>query len=588
MQSTRTRSTKRSLALRILICTSVLFLSFWPLVASASTPAPERFESRGNPILGDGSYYSADGATLSHEGKLYIYFGNDRPDRWVGGFVMPEYGILATEDPGSGDWELYRKALVPDRIFKWATGKNCFASHVERGPDGRFYWFTPVEWKGREVHDRMAIGVAVSDTPVGPWKDAIGKPLVTWKDVFGERRRGTPLIDPTILQDDDGQVYMYWGTFWAAYVVKLAPSLTETIGENVRVRGWDGFFEAPWVFKRSGTYYMLYDWKVGGSEWTPSNYQAAIGYATAPSPMGPWAFQGIILHRTSATTVHPSMIEHDGQWWITYHTRDAKGGGHFRRSISIDEVEWDGDRILPVEQTWANPPRLRLTRNVAHVAKSSASYSEEPPMTIWALNDGVPDTATLPPDFWSSYRGNQSKVESDWVRYDWPEPVRIDGVGLWFNEDRNWHRPPQRWLVEYLDASGEWQAVDVDEYPSEARKLLVVSFPPVATTAIRATLWGRPNAESKGEYIHSVSLAEFEVYARQADRLKDPAVRTRAGQAPELPGAVDAWFGRSMARVPVSWHEVPDGAYEEPGKLTVRGWALGQAGRYVEATVTVE
>ena len=124
--------------------------------------------------------------------------------------------------------------------------------------------------------------------------------------------------------------------------------------------GLDGFYEAPWVFKRNGIYYMVYDWKVGGSACTPSNYQACIAYATATNPFGPWTYRGIILGGTSATTCIRRSSS-SGQWYITYHTKDAVGGGHFRRSVAIDKVEWDGDTIRPVKaDPGAEDPAFRL------------------------------------------------------------------------------------------------------------------------------------------------------------------------------------------------------------------------------------
>jgi hypothetical protein len=412
-----------------------------------------------------------------------------------------------------------------------------------------------------------------------------GKPLLAWPDVFGDSRRGQSLIDPHVFQDTDGQVYLYWGSWWVARVIKLAPSMTSTDGENIRLDGLDGFFEAPWIFKRGDTYYMLYDWKIGGTKWTPSNYQAAIGYATASSPMGPWTFQDIILSGTSATTVHPSMVEHNGQWWLTYHTKDAKGGGHFRRSIAIDKVEWDGDRILPVKQTWADPPALRLTQNLAGDAQASASHTEQPPMTLGALKDGQPQTALLPPDFWGNYRNNENKIETDWVRYDWPTPVRINGVGLQFHQDSNWIRPPARWVLEYLDRGGRWQPLDVERYPTQIGKWIELYFPPVTAKAIRATFWGQPN----GEFFHSVSLTELEVYSVQADELPGISMKTTLGQPPLLPATVDLSFGRTgVMPVPVVWPEVPADHYQTAGPFIVRGRAIGQAAGYIEAEVIVE
>src|SRR5690606_2735679 len=136
-------------------------------------------------------------------------------------------------------------------------------------------------------------------------------------------------------------------------ITRVDPT-TAGIHRWTQADGLPSFFEAPWVFKRSGTYYMVYDWKQGGSECTPSNYQGCIAYSTAPAPTGPWTFGGLILGGTSATTVHPSVIEFDGAWYITYHTKDSVNGGHFRRSVAIDEITWD-DSVTPAKLVRATP-----------------------------------------------------------------------------------------------------------------------------------------------------------------------------------------------------------------------------------------
>ncbi|HSW02819.1 MAG TPA: family 43 glycosylhydrolase [Sedimentisphaerales bacterium] len=552
------------------------------LIAQPATPLS--FHSEGNPIIRDGSYYSADAAPLSSGGKLYIYFGRDQAERRQGAFRMFEYGVGATEDPTSGDWTLYRANLVPGEVFTWATGNNAYAGQVAKGADGRFYWYVPVEWKNTEVPNRMVIGVAVSDSPVGPWSDPIGKPLLTWLDVFGNERRGQEVIDPHVFTDTDGAVYLYWGSWYVARVVRLAPSMTATEGPIVRLSGLDAFFEAPWVFKRDGTYYLVYDWKRGGSQWTPSNYQAAIAYATSSSPLGPWQFQDIILSGTSSTTVHPSLVEHKGRWWITYHTKDAKDGGHFRRSVAIDEVHWDGATILPVRQTWADNPAFRLTKNLGADAKVSASFTEQPPMTVGALNDGRPETVLLPPDIWGNYRGNTNTKETDWIRYAWDVPVRINGVGIQFHRDSSWIRPPYKWILECQDDRGQWIPITIKDYPTEAGQWIEVTFPPVTTRTLRAIFWGQP----AGEYFHSVAVTEWEVYAVQTENLATGSVQTAVGHRPQLPPAIELPFGEAgTLPVPVLWRDVEPRRYEAAGTFTAEGRAIGQAAGFIKAEVVV-
>lgn len=564
--------------------TGIVMLFTGTLLVSAAPKPTKTFHSDGNPILGDGSYFSADAAPLSVDGKLYIYAGHDEPPPEVGGFVMHDYGVFVTTNPKSGDWALYQNNLDPDKVFKWASGYNAYAGQVSTGADGRFYWYVPVQSKETDVPNQMAIGVAVSDSPLGPWKDAIGKSLAAWKDVFGDAKAGQEIIDPHVFIDDDGTVYLYWGSWGVARVVKLDKSMTKLDGEISVMSGLDAFYEAPWVFKRNDTYYLVYDWKLGGSKYTPSNYQAAIGYATSSSPTGPWKFQDMILWGTSSTTVHPSVIEHGGKWWITYHTKDAETGGHFRRSVAIDEVKWDGDKILPVEPTQANPPALELTNNLARDAELTASFSEEPPMSLAALHDGRPPVVRLPPDMWSTFRGNESKTESDWAQYTWKTPVPISGVGIMFHQDPNWHRPPAEWKLEYQDKSGQWQRVEGVEYPTKADEWITVDFEPMVTKSLRATFKGQP----EGEYFHSMMASEWEVYATQADKLPSGHLTTKVGQAPKLPETVRLNFDKlGTLPVPIHWRSIDPQLYAKPGTFKVEGKAAGQAAGYVTMEVKV-
>ena len=553
--------------------------------ATATTPTTT-IESGGNPILADGSAYSADAAPLVAGDKLYVYAGHDEAAEQQAAFVMSDYQVFATEDVESGVWDHYPENMVPGEVFSWATGRSAFAGQVTTGADGKYYWYAPVEWENASVPNRMAIGVAVSESPTGPWTDAIGAPLLTWTDVFGSSSNGQEVIDPHVFTDTDGRVYLYWGSWGVARVVELDPSMTaRKAGSTIStLSGLTSFFEAPWVFKRNGIYYMAYDWKQGGSACTPSNYQACVGYATATSPLGPWTYQGIILGGTSATTVHPSIIEFDGSWYLTYHTKDAEMGGHFRRSVAIDKLHWDGDRILPVTQTWAEDPAYKLSENLATGAQVSASFTEQPPMRLGALNDGRALTALLPPDQWGNYRGTTSSNASDWVQYQWDAPVRTGSVGIQFHRDGNWIRSPESWVVEYRDANGDWRPVSGATYPTATGAWHTVTFEPVTTTALRATFQGLP----EGPFVHSVSVSEWEVYAVQADSLPGIDLVTPVGVAPDLPVAVRVPHAAAGSLwTPVNWFPVDPSEYAEAGTFTVQGRVLGQKAGYLTATVEV-
>ena len=563
----------------------VLTAAAAPASAADAPPPTRTVTSDGNPIIADGSLYTADAAPLvGADGRLYIYTGHDEAAPQQAGFEMHDYAVLATDDVASGEWDVYEDALDPDEVFAWASGNSAYAGHAVRGVDGKYYWYVPVESKDTTQANRMAIGVAVSDSPVGPWTDAVGEPLVTWSDVFGSSTNGQEVIDPHVFTDADGTVYLYWGSWGVARVVKLTSSMTALDGAISTMSGLTSFYEAPWVFAKNGRYYLLYDWKAGGSECTPSNYQACIAYATSASPTGPWTYQGIILSGTSATTVHPSLIDFEGKSYLTYHTKDAAGGGHFRRSVAIDEVQWDGAKILPVMQTLAKDPALIPSANLALDAQAKASFTEQPPMRLGAVNDGFRATAALlPPDQWGNYRGTTSANETDWVSYQWSTPVRTDSVGIQFHQDSNWIRTPASWNLEFLDTEGDWRPVEGATYPTTVNTWLTVSFTPVTTTALRATFAGQAN----GAYFHSVSVSEWEVYAREAAAPAPVEVHTKPGVAPSLPAAVRITVDGTPQWAPVTWLPVEASDYAQAGTFTATGRALGVAAGLVEASVTV-
>ncbi len=558
-------------------------------VAAETPPEPTRtIDSPGNPIIMDGSLYTADAASMvGADGRFYIHAGHDEASTTTGTFRMNDYVVMATDDPTSGKWDIYEENFQPGNVFSWATGNAAYAGQALQGTDGRYYWYAPVEWNDNRPANKMAIGVAVSDSPVGPWEDALGKPLVTWLDIFGNSTNGQEVIDPHTFIDDDGRVYLYWGSWYYARGVELETDMITLKGE---VQRWgtnplNGFFEAPWVFKRNNIYYMAYDWKSAGSACTPSNYQACIAYATSPNPLGPWTYKGIILGGSSATTVHPSITEFEDQWYITYHTKDAVDGGHFRRSVAIDKLEWDGDNIAEVKKTRADDPAYRLTNNVALAATPTASFTETPPMRIGALNDGRASGAMLPPDQWGNYRGTSNTVRSDWIMYTWDEAVTVNGLGIMFHQDSNWIRPPDSWRVEYLGLDGDWRPLELSGTPTAVNSWHNVTFDTVQATAMRMTLDGRQNAN--GRY-HSVSVSEWEVYGAPGGVVSVPEVTTKVGTAPKLPAAVRiAYPDGATAWAPVNWLEVDPASYAAEGEFVATGRALGYTDEMIKATVKV-
>ncbi len=297
----------------------------------------------GNPIVRN--IYTADPATLVVGNTAYIFTGRDEAAAGQQSFVMDEWHAFSSTAPGNSQsaWTAHGARLSLD-VFDWA-GANAWASEVEQGPDGRYYWFVSVD--GNTDNGWMNIGVAVADNPLGPYEDAIGGPLISDSTPNSSALN----IDPTVFRASDGQIYLYWGSYWQPRMVKLNQNMTSLASAVTTPQGLTDFWEAPWMFERGGTYYMAYASNAGADCVTSSSY-ACIRYATATNPAGPWTHRGVVLGQVTSTTNHPAIMQANGQWWMVYHTADAPGGGNFRRSVAMDQLFFNADgTIQKVVQT---------------------------------------------------------------------------------------------------------------------------------------------------------------------------------------------------------------------------------------------
>ncbi len=154
-------------------------------VAADPSPSPAQAD---NPIIQ--TIYTADPAPLVHNGRVYLYTGHDEDGSTT--FNMKDWRVWSSDD--MANWTDHGSPLSLD-TFSWA-GANAWAGQaIER--NGKFYWYVPTS---ERTTGQFAIGVAVSDSPTGPFRDALGHPLVTNAE-----------IDPSVFIDDDGQAYLYWG-----------------------------------------------------------------------------------------------------------------------------------------------------------------------------------------------------------------------------------------------------------------------------------------------------------------------------------------------------------------------------------------
>ena len=284
------------------------------------------FESNGNPIIRD--KHTADPAVLVEGDTLWLFAGHDAAGN-QSGYVMKDWLLYSTTD--MKHWTEYPSPLRVDD-FKWADSHQAYAGHVARGKDGRYYWYISTNWCG--------IGVAVSDKITGPYKDALGKPLLTNKDCFASKHSWA-CIDPAILIDDDGTPYIIWGNK-ECYYAKLKDNMTEIDGEIHRI-DVPNFTEAPWMHKYNGKYYLTY-----ASEWPEK-----IAYAVADHIGGPYTPMGIISEIAgNSNTTHPAIIKFRDRWLFFSHNGGLPDGTSYSRSIIAEPMSYDAEgRIRSIPAT---------------------------------------------------------------------------------------------------------------------------------------------------------------------------------------------------------------------------------------------
>ena len=231
----------------------------------------------------------------------------------------------------------HREGRILDfKDIPWSTNRAAWApSVIER--DGTYFMYF-------SAGDGAGIGVATSKNPGGPFKDALGQPLIK------EYINGAQPIDAMAFLDDDGQAYLYYGGWKHANVVKLTKDMLHTEGEFHEITP-EGYVEGSFMLKRNGEYVFM--WSEGG--WGNSSY--GVAYARAKSPLGPFARIGKILGTDPTVgkgAGHHSVVRLPGtnEYVICYHRRPLEEIDANARVVCLDRLVFDKDgNILPVKQT---------------------------------------------------------------------------------------------------------------------------------------------------------------------------------------------------------------------------------------------
>ena len=311
-----------------------------------------------NPVVQ--TSFTADPAPMVYSNTVYLYTSHDEDD--ARGFHMLNWKCYSTTD--MVNWTDHG-SIASLATFPWARQNNdAWAPQcIER--DGKFYIYCPVS----QTRGGMAIGVAVSDSPFGPFTDPLGKPLVAGS------------YDPTVFVDDDGQAYLYWGGNGPCYYVKLNKDMISVLGStNVASIDFTGtpreasYTEGPWLWREKNHYYLA---------WASRCCPEGIGYGMSDSPTGPWKCKGTIMDPNNLSSGnHPGILDYKGKsyvfgfnytlnWELTDVHRE-------RRSVCVAEMTYNADGTIQKVPWWTKEgvPQIGTFNPFAQVEAATICYEK--------------------------------------------------------------------------------------------------------------------------------------------------------------------------------------------------------------------
>jgi arabinoxylan arabinofuranohydrolase len=327
--------------------------------------------------------YLADPTSLAHDGRVYIYCSNDDESPVEGGYNIPNIICISSAD--MKNWTDHGSVFRAAEATTWAQ-RTWAPGAIER--DGKFFLYFG--------NGGANIGVAVADSPIGPFRDPLGGPLITHQTPGVQPARNMWLFDPGAFIDDDGQAYLYFGGNGDdnVRVAKLNRDMISIDGEIIKMSA-PAFFEAAWVYKRNGIYYFSYSTQPrAGMRWD---------YMTSDHPTQGFVYRGIVSeqHPINNNNHHAALFEFQDRWYHVYHNRvvSRQSGipGAFRRNLGIEEMYHEDDGSIRkvvytedgVEQRGRLNPFVRVEAETFSAQKGvETTLSSAGGMCLTDLQDG--------------------------------------------------------------------------------------------------------------------------------------------------------------------------------------------------------
>jgi beta-xylosidase len=301
--------------------------------------------------------FTADPSAHVFDGKIYIYPShdidagipfNDNGDH----FGMRDYHVYSMDSPSSP--VIDHGVALDIKDVPWAERQMWAPDAAYK--DGKYFFYFPA----KRSDNLFQIGVAIGDSPSGPFIAET------------EAIKGSYSIDPAVFGDDDGTWYLYFGGIWGGQLQKyrnnqfdekneepapdqpaLGPIIArlsddmkeftekpreivilDELAKPLLAGDHDRrYFEAPWMHKYNGRYYLSYS--TGDTHF--------ICYATGDNPYGPFTYRGRILNPVIGWTNHHSIVEYQGKWYLFYHDSSLSGGITHLRSIKMTELTYGDD-----------------------------------------------------------------------------------------------------------------------------------------------------------------------------------------------------------------------------------------------------
>ncbi|MEA3187416.1 MAG: hypothetical protein QOD99_1246 [Chthoniobacter sp.] len=312
-------------ARRISSCLALLGIASGASIAQNNATTPPVAERTAPPPALPG--LNADPHIAVFGDTFYIYPTTDGSEGWR----STSFRAWSSRDLAT--WKDEGVILDLPRDLTWAS-LHAWAPAIAAKNGKYFYYFAADQ----------NIGVAVADRPQGPFKDALGKPLVA-KSAYPKMQA----IDPMTFVDEDGSAYLYWGQ-GRCKAVKLNEDMISFKPDEVRDITPPGYNEGPFVHKRNGKYYLSW------SEHDTRDPRYCVAYGTADSPLGPFVkpVENPILHQSGAVkgAGHHSILQIPGrdEWVIAYHRFRIPDGNGYNRETCLSPLHYGEDgRILPVD-----------------------------------------------------------------------------------------------------------------------------------------------------------------------------------------------------------------------------------------------